>query len=1070
MVLEKPASARSRGVVPSYSIAAAVATILAGGALQPAFSQETEAGISEVVVTGSRITRRDNTADSPIVTVSSEKLSNSSEVGVEQVLNAMPQFVPGRNQFAESQAITVTPRVTPGISTANLRGLGDNRTLVLLDGRRTQPANATMVVDLNTIPSAAIDSVEVITGGAGSTYGADAVAGVVNFKLKRNYEGLTLDAQLGQTDRGDGGQRSVTALLGSNFGEGRGNAMIGLSFAKRDAIYRYDRDFFRGAQTNPWGTAAQFQNFPGYVVGSPGNITGNIAGGTYTQAAANSVFGAKGYAAGDVAAGTALYFNQAASTAAATLFKVGQGSVSNRLSPGYTGSLYPGDSHTKGVNYVYNRYNAAGGLPNQQTLTTNFTGGYLQIPLERYSLFTNAHYEFSDNAEVYVQASFDENVTQTSNGQWVPAGNQWGVTIPRDAAHPIPGELATILDSRGAPGSAAQLAPWTLNWNLTFMPQNQLTTTAHTYELLAGVRGKLGIKDWTYDIFASRGNTTSNTEYDGFVDADAYQTLINLPNYGAGAVFNNGRLGLLGSCTSGINPFVTTAVSQDCIDILDSNAKLYQGLEQMQAELNIQGSLFDVPAGELRFAFGSSYRKDDYKYLPDQGMNTTTITSVVLGQFDTTETRGSIAVKEVYAEVLAPVVKDLPFVKSLELNAGYRFSDYDTNAGSVNTWKFTANWDVNDYVKVRGGRQVANRAPNIAELYQPPVFEIVTWTDSDPCAQHTRAPFGNVATNPDRLKVQALCSALSGGAAVGNAFNGNNTTYFPLGRDLTQGNRNLESEEAKTWTVGAVFRSPFESDYLNRATLSIDWYKIDIDGAIATASTPYVYQVCFNAFGTNPTYDASNPFCQRINRDRSGTASAGNWISVNASFLNLSKVSTEGIDAVFDYRIDTPFLFGSTGTLNFNVTANWLLGYDVQVAPDLAPNSYKDSISSIYGAQYKHKIASTLGYSVGPATVNLGWRYLPKVRNAALVTAPTNTTSPTSAYHLFNLNGRFALNETVSIRGGVDNLFDRTPPTVGANYVPSAAGTGYSQGIGTTDASNYDVAGRRYYIGVTAKF
>jgi len=416
------------------------------------------------------------------------------------------------------------------------------------------------------------------------------------------------------------------------------------------------------------------------------------------------------------------------------------------------------------------------------------------------------------------------------------------------------------------------------------------------------------------------------------------------------------------------------------------------------------------------------------------------------------------------------VLKDVPFVQRLELNAGYRFSDYDTVAGSVNTWKLTANWDVNDYVKVRGGRQVANRAPNIAELYQPPVFEIVTWTDSDPCAQHTRAPFGNVAANPNRAQVQALCSALSGGVAVGNTFNGNNTTYFPLGRDLTQGNRNLESEEAKTWTAGVVLRSPFQMEALSRATLSVDWYKIDIDGAISTASTPYVYQVCFNAFGTNPNYDPANPFCQRINRDRSGTATAGNWISVTASFLNLSRVSTEGIDAVFDYRLDTPFLFGQTGTLNLNVSANWLLAYDVQVAPDLPSNSYKDSISSIYGAQYKYKLATMLGYSVGPATVNLGWRHLPKVRNAALVTQPTSTTSPTSSYELFNLNGRWALNDVLTVRAGIDNLFDREPVTVGANFVPSPAGTGYSEGIGTTDVSNYDVAGRRYYVGFTAKF
>jgi outer membrane receptor protein involved in Fe transport len=1060
MVLEhsgKPV-ARSR-VSESWLVKAAVASALAASMASSVQAQEAGPAdegleVTEVVVTGSRIVRRDYNSDSPIVTVSNDALQNTSEVGVDQALNKLPQFVPGQNQFSDSAAITVTPRTSPGIATANLRGLGSNRTLVLLDGRRTQPANASMVVDLNTIPAAAVETVEVITGGAGSTYGADAVAGVVNFKLKRNYQGVTLDAQLGQTAEGDGGQRTVTALVGSNFDEGRGNAMIGLSYSKRDTILRYDRDFFAASLTDPYGAASTFLNFPGFVVGAPGNITNSPAGGAPTQGAVNTVFTAKGYAPGDVVPGS-FYFNQAATTAQASVFSVSQGRVTGQLSPGYLGGTYPG------AKYVTSNVNTGA-----QTLTTNNTGGYLQVPLERYSLFANTHYEFNEHAEVYVQASFDENRTETSTGDWTPAGSQWAVTVPYDAAHPVPAELATLLNSR-----TASTAAWNLNQNLTFMPRRQLTTTAHTYEMLAGVRGSLGVRDWTYDVFASRGNSTQNTEYEGFVDAAAYQALINAPNYGQGATYNNGRLGLLATCTSGINPFVNTPVSQDCIDILDSNAKLYQQLEQMQAELNIQGSLFALPAGDLRFASGLGYRKNTYEYLPDHGMQTTNITSVVLGQFDTTETRGQIAVKEIYAEVLAPVVRDVFLVQNLELNAGYRFSDYDTNTGGVSTWKLTANWDINDYVKIRGGRQVANRAPNIAELFQPAVFEIVTWTDHDPCSNVTRAPYGNVAANPDRAQVQALCNdviRLQGPSTVNvnDGYVGNQPVYFPAGRDLTQGNVDLESEKAKTWTAGVVLRSPFESAALSRATLAIDWYSINVEDAISTASTPYIYQVCFNAFGTNPNYDVSNPFCQRIIRDPAN----GFWVATRAQFLNLSSRETSGIDATFDYRIDTPFFGGRTGTVNLNMNANWLLSYDVQVAPDLQVDDYKDSIGSPYGALYRWKLQTNLGYSVGPATVTLGWRHLPRVRNQNLVTNPASTNEPTSSYELFNLSGRWALNDTLSIRGGVDNLFDREPVRVGANYTPTAAGSGYTEAVGTTDLSNYDVAGRRYYIGVTAKF
>jgi iron complex outermembrane recepter protein len=1108
MVSENSALSRARIGVPSCSIAAAVAAILASVPAQQAFAQEAAGAdqVSEVVITGSRIVRRDYQSDSPIVTMSSDALSNTSEVGVEQSLNKMPQFVPGQNQFSDAGSITVTPRTTPGIATANLRGLGSNRTLVLLDGRRTQPANASMVVDLNTIPQAAIDNVEIITGGAGSTYGADAVSGVVNFKLKRNFQGLTTDAQFGMTERGDGEQTAVSALLGSNFAEGRGNAMIGITYTRREQVIREDVPFFAQALTDPYLSAAQFLNFPGFTQGPPGNITNSTAGVAPRQAVMDSIFVPRGYSPGDVLNTTPVYFNTAATTDGATLFALPQGRVSGKLSPGYLGGTYPD------AKYVVSNY-----LTGARTLTTNNRGGTLQVPLTRYSLFTNAHYSLNDNAEAYVQASFDENQTSTRFGDFVPAGNQWGVTIPfgdglyapsldtttgktkaaylpggqyglncnptggctNSQAFPVPSQLATLLNGRAdlsKPAdvqAAANNANWTYNYNLMYMPQRGLKNTQDTYEILAGLRGKLGFGDWTYDFFASRGDTSVQTEYQGFTDAASYQALIALPNYGKGQDFNNGRLGVLAHCTTGLNPFVNTGVSQDCIDIIDSNAQLTSKLGQTQAELDVQGGLFDLPAGNLRMAAGVDYRKDDYQYLPDQSMKTTDITTVVAGQFDTTETRGEITVKEIYGELLAPVLRNVPFAKNLELNAGYRFSDYDINAGSDSTWKLTANWDINDFIKFRGGRQVANRAPNISELYSPAVFEVVAWTDHDPCSNLTRATYGNMAANANRAKVNTLCSQLPGVdgkpnnfAGFGNGYIGQNQVYFPLGRDLTQGNINLQSEKAKTWTAGVVLRSPFESDALKDIQWSVDWYSINVDGAISTATTSYVYQECFNAFGTNPNYDPNNTFCQRIIRD--GTN--GNWLATQAQFINLSKVSTSGIDTTFDYRIRTPFFGGRSGALSVNLNASWLSSYDVQVAPSLPSFSYKDSIGSQYGALYKYKTLTNIGYAVGGASVNLSWRHLPKIRHNSLVTNPLSTTSPTSSYELFGLTGRWSINDTWTVRGGVDNLFDRQPVLVGANWVPTATGSGVTSAAGTTDTSNYDIIGRRYYLGFNAKF
>ncbi len=240
-----------------------------------------------------------------------------------------------------------------------------------------------------------------------------------------------------------------------------------------------------------------------------------------------------------------------------------------------------------------------------------------------------------------------------------------------------------------------------------------------------------------------------------------------------------------------------------------------------------------------------------------------------------------------------------------------------------------------------------------------------------------------------------LCSQLPGVdgqpnnfTGFGPGYQGQNQTYFPAGRDLTQGNLDLESEEAKTWTAGVVLRSPFESDALRDMNLAIDWYSIKVNGAISTATTSYVYQECFNAFGTNPTYDPTNPYCQRIIRDGLN----GNWLATQAQFINLSKQSTSGIDSTFDYRIRTPFFGGRTGAINLNINASWLLSYDVQVAPSLPSFSYKDSIGSTqYGAQYKYKTITNIGYAVGGAAVNLSWRHLPEVRHFSRVTNPLST-------------------------------------------------------------------------------
>ena len=985
---------------------------------------------STILVTGSRIARRDYDSESPIVTLGDDLLENTSSVSLDQSLNKLPQFSGGANQVTSAADVQSTPTSSPGIATVNLRGLGSNRTLVLLNGRRTQPANASLVVDLNTIPAAALDGVEIITGGAASTYGADAVAGVVNFQLKRNFSGVELDGQFGQSFEGDAQQVKLSALIGANFADSRGNAMVGLTYQSRDEVYLRDRPFFEAAFTDP--------NTPGR------NAWPNFGGfnGSSTQAAYDSVFVPRGFSPGDVPNGTQLYFNTAPTTSGATLFSVAPGSVSGKPAPGFNSQLYPD-----------NKFLANG------TLTPNSFSGYLSSPVERYSLFATAYYEVSPALELYVQGNFDQNEVTTEVIGYSPAFNQWSVNIPRDAAHPVPDELGRILNARATPN-----APWTLYKQLDYAGPRQISTNTYTYEVLIGARGELPVMDWTYDVFASHGRTSADVDYFGFVDLARYQDLIARPNYGAGASFNNGRTGLVANCTSGLNPFLNTGVSQDCLDIIAPQLNSETELTQDQVELNIQGGLAELPAGDLRFAVGGSYRANDFTYVPDANFSTGNTTSLTIGLFDVSATSGSTEVKEIYGELLIPILADRPFFEELSLNAGVRYSDYDISGG-VTTWKLNADWRMTQWLQLRGGYQRASRAPNVAELFQPAVFQTVPWPDHDPCSRFTRAGYGNVASNPNQAKVQALCSALSGGFPFDANYVGNVPTYFPLGRDLQRGNAELESEKATTWTIGGVLSSPSESPFLRDLRLSVDYYNITIDGAIAPASTQVVYQECFNGLGNNPNYDPNNIFCQRINR----AAVDGRWISTVASFENLGMLATSGFDVQLDWAVDAPGFGGDTGSVFANILFNYLEKYEVQNNPGGPVFDYADTVGAQigippYGPQFRWKLNTTAGYDFGPGSLSVNWRHLPSAKHTALATTPTATQDDLGAYNIFDLAGRFQINEMFELRGGVENVFDREPEIFGRI-------SGVTDAVGEPEPGGaYDVLGRRFYVGAKIIF
>lgn len=441
-----------------------------------------------VIVTGSRIARRDFTSQSPIVTVEAETFTERVNIGLEATLNQLPQFnVSGAgSQRVGSTASTPFPSASaaPGAGTVNLRGLGVNRSLILVDGKRTQPVNGQLVVDLNSIPSAAIDRVEVITGGAAAVYGADAIAGVVNFILKDDFEGFDLSAQYGATGEGDGEELSVNALFGADFSDGRGNVMLGADYSRREIIRSRDRDWIVEGWLDP-----------------------NTMGGGLGQSNLSSL------------------------SNTATLNYIDQnGNVFDSADPlnparPYTGPL-GGESGFK-IN------------PDGTLGYNNWDTPRLQLPLDRYSIFGSASFELADNVELFSDARFSETYA-VATGFVTNLFNIWSPTVPYDplyddpdsptfgmgpagfAHHPVPAQFADVLNARTNPS-----ARWSYQGGMEYIPVFRTETTSNVYQVIGGLRGdaQIGRHDWTWEFFASHGKTNVNAHQpEGFRTCHEYKT------------------------------------------------------------------------------------------------------------------------------------------------------------------------------------------------------------------------------------------------------------------------------------------------------------------------------------------------------------------------------------------------------------------------------------------------------------------------------------------------------------------------------------------------------------------
>ncbi len=1052
------------------ALAAAITACFSHGTVS---AQQESSVQEEVVVTGSRIVRRDFEANSPIMTVGQELIDNTAAVGIEHVLNQLPQFVPAVTQF-ETQTIQSNPTTTPGASTISLRGLGSNRNLVLIDGRRGMPVNAAGAVSTNTIPTAAVARVETITGGASSVYGADAMAGVVNFVLKRDYEGVNMDVRYGATEHGGGEELRLSGLYGANFAGGGGNVLMGFEYSNRERVLDRQRDFYLRAMEEPTagGTQSVYSDSSYSTAGLAGSGRPPNLPSIQGVADAFNIPLAEAQAIGNT--GT-FYFNP-------------DGSLYRTSGPG--ADFYNGPLIVDGMTFRKRRVDNDPAPPDLNgAISENNLFRQVSIPLERHAVFGRAILDIADNVSAFMQANFSEDKTDTTLEYAAATGGR-GVEIPygsdiyapsvdangntllaflpggihglacaptggctNSEVWPVSPQLATVLDSRARPNE-----PWQLGAVPTWGPPRSTENSVTSYQMVAGFEGRFSNRDWTWEAYASYGSTSVLTRLYGFGSLERYRFVMNQPNYGRGMYFTGNPAGggfqaAIGACTTGLPIFEDFAVSDDCLLALAANLQNNSQMEQFVTEFNLQGRLVDLPAGEARFAVGVSHRENKYAFQVDSLSSQSSWLDLSMGLYPIGESHGEISQEEIYGELLLPLLRDRPFVQEFNLELGYRYTDADPS-GSIETYKGLFDWRVTDRIRLRGGRQVSNRAPNIAELFLARTQTLSFSAIGDLCSEFNSisALSANPSLNPNAGQVRAICEARMGpgGAADFYAPDNNQPSAAGFAVVNTIGNPNLTNETGKSVTLGAVVQ------LADRASLSIDLYEISLTDMVASQSVDSIYTQCFSP-DVNPTYDPNTFACQQIVRDPGN----GNRAPTDVSYTNLSRLETRGVDLQLDWGRDL-----GPGAINVSFLASYLDSMKTAVDPSAPLLDYKgtfgpNNVSGVQGGAYDYRTFTTVGYLQNNWRLSLRWRHLPEIDPAAIVTDPNTLTLSTPSYNIFDLSGGYDISESMSLRFGIDNLFDKDAPVTNATI--------YSRGS-STNAGFYDVLGRRGWVAMAFEF
>ena len=941
---------------------------------------------NQIVVTGSRIRRPDFAAPNPIVSFNAANIQQSGNTNITNFLLRVPALTNSidNTQTSGSTRLNTSTYGAAGLNLLDLRGLGPKRTLVLVNGRRHVSGQIdSAAVDINSIPTDLIERTDVLTGGASAVYGADGVSGVVNFILKRNFEGISGRAQLGISGRGDAGNRFVSVQAGHNFSDGRGNVTLAYEYNADDRLANNDRAYLR---QNRRRYLIDNDAYDPAITGSTNKVLqGDLR---YPGESPYGVIHIPGQIVNDVEIG-GLDFR-------------GDGQVYN---PGRAVSYY-----------------ATGG---DATPVAGFVGDLLPRT-RRNAVNLLTHYDFSDAAKLSLEGKFvqvDATTFDTPTGNYPAAFTLDNPFVPTSI--------------RTAALAAGQDTIFSTRDNLDF-PLKGERDRRRTWRGVADLTGSVS-DHATYDLYYTYGRTDVRITKLNDRWNDRYTAALDVvtdPRTGRPTCRSNldptalqtPAVSFTPGANSGcvpVNTFGVGTVDRSAIDFFLHDDVSHAHVTQQVVNASLTGdfgALFTLPGGPLQFAAGGEYRRETSRFSPSQFLQQKQWYQYDEGNsFDPNfliqPSRGSFDVKEVFGELNAPILKDVPFAQTLSIGAAGRFSHYST-IGNTKSWQFNGVYAPISDITFRGSYGRSVRAPNIGELFQP--TSATSSFFDDPCYVTNRGSGSQFRA--------ANCAALIGGLG-GNlaAFTGaNNPNAASLISGSQRGNPDLSEETATTWTAGIVLRPRF----VPGLSISADWYDIRLRGAISNPALDgpqRVAELCVD----QPTLD--NVYCAAVSRQQ-GTGYINGYV---VQPENVARFRAAGLDLNINYQITTARL----GAFDMRFVGGYRNRLETVATAGAAVENQVDQPN-----RPKFNFVFSPTWTLGGLTVSYNLRWFDRtLRYPKLTTAAYANYTPPNLFRYrelwqHDLQVQYALPSGFAFYAGVTNLTDQKPDEDAINLPISALG------------------------------